>query len=65
MNIGNNIKELRKEKNLTQSELAKLLFVSQDTISLWECNKSTPSAEMLVKIADIFEVKVDYILDRE
>ena len=62
MKIGSNIKELRKESGMTQSELAKLLFVSQDTISLWELHKSLPDIKFIIKLAEIFKVSTDYLL---
>ena len=65
MTIGDNIRELRKEKNLSQTQLAKLLFLSQDTISLWERNKSLPDVNSLIKMTKIFNVSSDYILGIE
>ncbi len=65
MSIGENIRELRKERNLTQEALAKLLFVSQDTISLWELNKSLPDIKSIIKLTQIFGVSSDYILGIE
>lgn len=65
MNIGKIIKELRKEKGLTQSDLAKLLYTSQDTISLWELNKSLPDVKSLIELTKIFNVSADYILGIE
>ena len=62
MKIGQVIKELRKERKMTQTELADLLYVSQDTISLWELGKSLPDIENLVKLTKIFKVTADYIL---
>ena len=65
MSIGNNIRELRKEKKMSQTELAKLLFTSQDTVSLWELNKSLPDVLSLIKMTQIFKVTSDYILGIE
>ena len=65
MNIGETIKILRIEKGMTQTELASLLFTSQDTISLWERNKSLPDVKSVVKMASIFNVSTDYILGVE
>lgn len=56
------LKELRKEKGLTQSDLAKLLFTSQDTISLWELDKSLPDIKSLIKMTEIFNVSADYLI---
>ncbi len=65
MKIGQIIKELRKEKGLTQTALADLLFVSQDTISLWELGKSLPDVENVVKMTKVFKVSADYLLGLE
>lgn len=65
MNIGKRIKELRLSENLSQKELGLLLTLSQDTISLWENNKSTPSAEDIIKLSKIFKVSADFILGIE
>ncbi|MBO5103394.1 MAG: helix-turn-helix transcriptional regulator [Clostridia bacterium] len=62
MELGRNIREFRKEKNWTQAELAKRLFISQDTISLWELNKSLPDLNSLLKLCDLFDVTPDYLL---
>ena len=65
MNIGDIIRSLRVEKNLTQTELAALLFTSQDTISLWERGKSLPDIKSLIKMTEIFGVTSDYLLGIE
>ena len=58
------IKELRKEKRLNQTDLAQLLNTTQDTVSLWECGKSYPDVETLIKISSIFDIQIDEILGR-
>lgn len=63
--IAKRLLELRCEYNLTQTQLAKNLGVSQDTISLWERNKSNPDAEMLIKLAKFYNTSSDYILGLE
>ncbi len=65
MEIGRIIRELRKENNMSQSELATKLYLSQDTISLWELNKSLPDIPSLVKLSKIFKVSTDYLLGLE
>ena len=65
MSIGKTIKELRKEKGLSQTKLAELLFTSQDTISLWECEKSLPNIKSLIEMTKIFNVSADYLLGLE
>lgn len=62
MNIGNNIAALRKEKGITQEELAKILGVSAQAVSKWENNSSCPDVALLTDIADYFGVTVDALL---
>ena len=56
------IKSLRKQKGITQEELAIRLNVVRQTISKWEKGLSVPDAEMLIRIADIFEISVSELL---
>ena len=65
MEIGDIIKSLRIEHKMTQSQLATVLFTSQDTISLWERNKSYPDVKTVIKLTQIFNVSADYILGLE
>ena len=65
MSIGKNIKELRKTQGLTQTQLAELLFTSQDTISLWELDKSMPDIKSVIQMTKIFRVSSDYLLGIE
>lgn len=58
------LKKLRNEKHLSQKELANEFQMSQQTIAKWENNQSTPNPEMIVKIADFFDVSTDYLLGR-
>ena len=60
--LNENIKTLRKAKGLTQDELAIRLNVVRQTISKWEKGLSVPDAEMLQKIAEVFEVDVSQLL---
>ena len=59
-----NLKKIRKEKNITQIRLSIAAEVSQETISAYESGKALPSAETLIKIADFLDVSIDYLLDR-
>ena len=63
MNIGNNIATLRKNKNLTQEELAKLINVSSKTISSYETNRSIPSIEILILLTKAMDTNIDTILN--
>lgn len=60
--LNKNLKQLRKSKGLSQEELAIRLNVVRQTISKWEKGLSVPDADMLIKIADIFEVSVSELL---
>ncbi len=61
---GDRLKELREEKEFTQEELGKFLNVSRQTISGYESGAIEPSIANLVKIANIFNVSLDYLLCR-
>lgn len=60
--FNENMKALRKNKGLTQDELASRLNVVRQTISKWEKGLSVPDAEMLQKIADVLESDVSQLL---
>lgn len=63
--LGDKIKALRSSKNIYQQDLAEALSVSKSTIAMWETNKRVPDAAMLIKIAEYFNVTVDYLLEEE
>ena len=54
--IGEFLKELRKEKNMTQEQLADKFFVSRRTVSRWETGSNMPDLDVLVELADFYEV---------
>ena len=60
--LGARIKELRKEFGLSQVELATRMEVTKQTISNWENENIQPSIDMLVDLANIFNVTTDYLL---
>ena len=60
-NIARNIIALRKQKKWTQQELAIQLNYSDKTISKWERGDSVPDVEMLCKVAEIFDVSLEYL----
>lgn len=59
--MKNNIKELRKSKNLRQEDLAKILGVTRQTIIAIENNKYDPTLELAMKISEYFEKNVNEI----
>jgi transcriptional regulator with XRE-family HTH domain len=60
--LGMIIKELRNEMNCTQSQLADVLGVTQDSISLWENDNRVPDTQYIVAMAKFFDVTTDYLL---
>lgn len=64
MNMGSKIRDLRKEKRLSQTELGKLIHVSQQTVTAWENNKAEPTSSAVVQLAEVFNVTTDYLLGR-
>ena len=60
--LNERIKQLRKEKGLTQSQLADELGVTDKAVSKWEVGESNPDISLLVKLAEIFDVTIDYLL---
>ena len=60
--LNEHLKMLRKEKGFSQEELASKVHVVRQTVSKWEKGLSVPDAEMLVQIADVFEVPVSRLL---
>ena len=65
MNTGNILRSLRKNNGKTQLELAKLLNVQKSTVSMYERNKRTPSPDVLMKYAKLFDVSLDYLLSNK
>ena len=61
----NNLKKLRKEKGVTQSEVANFIGISQNNYSYWENEKVKIDNSSLQKLADYFGVTTDYLLGRE
>lgn len=63
--FAKNIQELRKSRNLTQTELAEKLNYSDKSVSKWERGESIPDVASVKAIADYFGVSVDYLLEEE
>lgn len=62
MNFGDRLKELRTKKNMTQEYLAKVLFVTDKTVSSWESSRTEPSLEMIKKLSEILECNISYLM---
>lgn len=65
MTFSNTSKTLRKEKGLSQVQLAEALNISKACISMIEIGKNEPTANTLLKYADFFQCSTDYLLGRE
>lgn len=63
--IGKNIREYRLSKNMSQRDLAEVLFVTNKTISRWECGGGQPDIEQLAKIASVFGVTMDELISSD
>lgn len=61
--IGNNLRKLRKKKNLTQSEVAKMNGISLRSYSKYECGYTMMLIKTLFKLARFYDVKVTYLVD--
>ena len=63
--IGEFLKHLRKNKGLTQEQLAEHFYVSSRTVSRWETGKNIPDVDMLIDLADFYEIDISEIIDGE
>lgn len=64
-NLGDKIRYIRKQSSLTQKDFGKILKESAPTIALWENNKRTPDSYGLLKISQLFNVSIDWLLSTE
>lgn len=62
MELGNQIKKYRQEAQMSQEELANRIYVSRQTISNWENDKSYPDVNSLVLLSEIFQVSLDKLI---
>ena len=62
MSIGSNIKRLRREKDITQEQLAEYLGITSRAISQWECDRTAPDISLLPALCHIFDVSSDTLL---
>lgn len=65
MTVGEKIQYYRKEKQLSQEDLGRLLMVSRQTVSLWENDQTLPTIDNLMRLKEIFGVSIDTILTEE
>ena len=61
--FGKKLKILRKKIGITQANLAKKLGISPSAVGMYEQGRREPDSAMLIKIADLFDVSVDYLID--
>lgn len=64
-NVGERIRELRKQRGWTQAQLADKIGVTKSVISFYERQDRAPSPEVLIKFANLFDVSADYLLGIE
>lgn len=62
MNLADRIQYLRKQKGISQEELAEKMLISRQAVSKWESGQSAPDLEKIVLLSDYFEVTTDYLL---
>ncbi len=62
MSLGKNIQYLRKQKKITQEQLAEIMSVSRQTISRWEADEIVPELSKLVALSDVFSCKLDALV---
>ena len=64
MTFGKKLQSLRKEKGLSQDALANQLYVTRQSVSQWENDRTMPSVDLLIKISEIFDTTVDALLGK-
>lgn len=62
MKIGDQLKKARMDKNLTQEEVAEKIFVSRQSISNWENNKTYPDIGNVIALSDLYQISLDELL---
>lgn len=63
--FGSRLRSLRSQRGLTQKDFSKLLQLSESAIGMYERDQREPSLELVRRMADFFEVSIDYILGRD
>lgn len=59
-----NLRNIREDRDIKQKEIAAVLNISQNTYSQYETGVISLTAEVLIKLADYFDVSIDYLLDQ-
>ncbi len=62
MELGTRISDLRKKAGMTQEQLASLLGTTRQAVSKWESGKSQPDLDLIIRLGEIFNVSMDYLL---
>ena len=62
MKIGTRIASIRKNKKMTQQDLAKYIYVADKTISSWELNRTQPSLEDIIKLSKVLDCNASYLI---
>ena len=62
MKIGDKLKKARMDKNMTQEEVAEKIFVSRQSISNWENNKTYPDIGNVIALSDLYQISLDELL---
>ena len=65
MTFGNKLLQLRKDRKMSQDMLAEKLNVSRQAVSKWELDETLPDTDNLIKIADLFYVSVEYLVNED
>ena len=63
--MGLLIKKMRKEKNMTQLQLASMIPISREAVSKWERGKTLPDYDAIIKLSEIFNIAIDELLSGE
>ena len=65
MELGTQIRKYRNERTLSQEALAEKVYVSRQTVSIWENGKSYPDVNSLVLLSEVFEISLDQLIKVE
>ena len=60
----NRLRELRKERDVSQADVGKLFEITRQAVQRWEVGKSQPNIFQLIELADYFHVSIDYLVGR-